>query len=137
MAPAAPVSKTDAAGALAWHAGCHICIDPESGEVVRCLPAPEGVDGSGMAHAEGARWIGDWDGKSLLKVDIGTGKVEQRLQTDRFVTGVGWSPTRQSYVAACGIKASRRGPHQLRLLDQFPEGLRVQRLRLIAHLFSE
>ncbi|MFT5049002.1 MAG: outer membrane protein assembly factor BamB [Chlamydiales bacterium] len=52
-------------------------IDPESGEVVHTLPAPAGVHCSGMAHAEVVLWIGDWDGKSLLKVDIETSKVEK------------------------------------------------------------
>ena len=62
-------------------------VDPESGEVIRRLPAPD-VHCSGMAWAEGSLWIGDFDGKGLVQIDAETGEVRKRLQTDRFVTGV-------------------------------------------------
>jgi len=68
-----------------------IRIDTESGEIVRTLPAPKDVHCSGMAFAEGALWIGDFNGKRLIKVDIESGEIEKRLTTDRFVTGVSWS----------------------------------------------
>lgn len=66
-------------------------LDPESGAVLRSIPKPDGVHCSGMAWVDGALWIGDFDGRALVKVDAETGAVLKRLESDRLVTGVDWT----------------------------------------------
>lgn len=66
-------------------------IEPGTGAIERSIPAPAGVHCSGMAWAEGALWIGDFDGPGIVKVDAQTGAVERRLVADRFVTGIAWN----------------------------------------------
>jgi hypothetical protein len=65
-------------------------VEPETGAVVRSLPTPAGVHCSGMAWVPGALWIGDYDGKRLVKVSLETGEVVKELGSDRFVTGIEW-----------------------------------------------
>lgn len=65
-------------------------LDPESGEIVHSIPQPDDCHCSGMAWAEGSLWVGNYDGKQLLKIDPVTGAVRKRLDVDRFVTGVTW-----------------------------------------------
>jgi glutamine cyclotransferase len=63
-------------------------FDPETGEVLSTVPAPEQGEVSGMAYAEGFLWIGQYRGKAVLKVDPKTGKVLKKIACDRLVTGV-------------------------------------------------
>ncbi len=65
-----------------------LVVEPNTGKVVRKLPAPNGGQNSGMAWADGYLWIGQWRGKKILKVDAKTGEVVKTLASDRFVTGV-------------------------------------------------
>ncbi|UFM65996.1 glutaminyl-peptide cyclotransferase [Paracoccus sp. MA] len=65
-------------------------IDPESGEVLATIPAPEGGN-SGLAWAEGALWVGQHRGRRIHQVDPETGKVLRSIDCDRFVTGVTWA----------------------------------------------
>jgi sugar lactone lactonase YvrE len=67
-----------------------VCVEPQTGRVVRTLRTPEGVHCSGMAWVPGALWIGDFDGKRLVKVSLETGEVVKELASDRFVTGIEW-----------------------------------------------
>lgn len=64
-------------------------IDPESGSVLGSIPAPPN-GGSGMAWAEGALWVGQYRGRSILQLDPGTGAILRTIASDRFVTGVSW-----------------------------------------------
>jgi glutamine cyclotransferase len=65
-------------------------IDPKTGEVLATIPAPGGLDDSGLAWAEGSLWVGQHRGRKIHQVDPETGKVLRTIETDRFVTGVTW-----------------------------------------------
>jgi glutamine cyclotransferase len=62
-------------------------IDPQSGNVVGVIPAPEGQT-AGLTWAEGNLWIGLYREKRILKLDAATGRVLQSIASERFVTGV-------------------------------------------------
>lgn len=63
-------------------------LDPTSGAVVATVPAPPNTDFSGLTWAEGALWVGVYEGKQILKLDPATGKVLRTVKSDRLVTGV-------------------------------------------------
>lgn len=65
-------------------------VDPESGEVVATIPAPNDDDCSGLAWAEGSLWMGQADGRKILQIDPKTGDVLRTIHSDRVVTGVTW-----------------------------------------------
>jgi streptogramin lyase len=65
-------------------------IDPDSGAVLAVIPAPEGKN-SGLTWAEGSLWVGQNQGKRILKLDPATGQVLHTIESDRFVTGVSFS----------------------------------------------
>jgi streptogramin lyase len=65
-------------------------IDPDSGAVLGVIPAPEGQC-SGLSWAEGSLWLGQNQGKRILKLDPRNGRVLQTVESDRFVTGVSFS----------------------------------------------
>lgn len=65
-------------------------IDPKTGEVVGTLPAPGKGDDSGLAWAEGALWVGQYEARKIYQIDPQTGAVLRTLESNRFVTGVSW-----------------------------------------------
>lgn len=65
-------------------------IDPRSGEVLAVIPAPGGGKDSGMAWAEGALWVGQYQGRCIHQIDPGTGEILRTIESDRLVTGVTW-----------------------------------------------
>jgi glutamine cyclotransferase len=64
-------------------------IDPKSGRVLSTIPAPGGA-GSGLAWAEGTLWMGQYRNRKIHQIDPETGAVLRTIESDRFVTGVGW-----------------------------------------------
>jgi glutamine cyclotransferase len=65
-------------------------IDPASGRVLHTIPAPgEGCD-SGLTWAEGALWVGQYQGRKIHQIDPQTGAILRTIESDRFVTGVTW-----------------------------------------------
>lgn len=64
-------------------------INPENGEVIAAIPAPEG-GASGMAWAEGYLWVGQYQRKKIHQIHPGTGKILNTIDSNRFVTGVTW-----------------------------------------------
>jgi streptogramin lyase len=66
-------------------------VDPKTRAAVATIPNPEPKSAAGMAWAEGALWIGLYDGKKILKVDPATGRVLKTVAVNRFVTGVTWA----------------------------------------------
>lgn len=65
-------------------------IDPASGRVLATIPAPGAGGDSGLAWAEGALWVGQYQDRRILQVDPETGAVLRTIESDRFVTGVSW-----------------------------------------------
>lgn len=65
-------------------------VDPATGAIVATIAAPPGVT-SGLAYAAGALWAGDFEDRTIRKLDPSTGRVLQTIRSDRFVTGVTWS----------------------------------------------
>ena len=65
-------------------------IDPETGRVLSTIPAPGGGGDSGLAWAEGALWVGEYQARKIHQVDPETGKVLRSIETNRHVTGVSW-----------------------------------------------
>lgn len=65
-------------------------IDPASGCVLATIPAPGGGGDSGLAWAEGALWVGQYQNRKILQVDPQTGAVLRTIESNRFVTGVSW-----------------------------------------------
>ncbi|MFO0566256.1 MAG: glutamine cyclotransferase [Polyangiaceae bacterium] len=65
-------------------------VDPESGEVLGSIPAPD-EHTTGLAWQSGALWAGSFRGQKLYKLDAESGKVLRTLESDRFVTGVSFS----------------------------------------------
>jgi streptogramin lyase len=63
-------------------------VDPATGDVVAILPLPPNKDYAGLTWAEGALWIGEYQGRRILKIDPETGGVLRTVQSDRLVTGV-------------------------------------------------
>lgn len=65
-------------------------IDPGSGAVLATIPAPGKGGDSGLAWAEGALWVGEYQAGKIHQVDPGTGAVLRTIDTNRLVTGVSW-----------------------------------------------
>lgn len=63
-------------------------VDPTTGAVVAIVPAPPDADYAGLTWAEGALWVGQYQGRRILKVDPETGRVLRTVRSDRLVTGV-------------------------------------------------
>jgi hypothetical protein len=63
-------------------------VDPETGAVLAIVPAPPSADYAGLTWAEGALWVGLYEGRRILKLDPETGRVLRTVQSDRLVTGV-------------------------------------------------
>ena len=63
-------------------------IDPKSGKVLSTIPLPGG--GSGLAWAEGALWVGQYQARKILQLDPETGAVLRSIDSNRHVTGVSW-----------------------------------------------
>ena len=64
-------------------------IDPKSGKVLSTIPTPGGSN-SGMAWAEGALWVGQYQDRKIVQIDPETGKVLKTIDSNRHVTGVTW-----------------------------------------------
>ncbi|ACC75496.1 PQQ-binding-like beta-propeller repeat protein [Paraburkholderia phymatum] len=64
-------------------------VDPQSGAVVATIPAPAGMN-SGLAWAEGALWIGQYQDRKIHQLDPHTGAILRTIESSRFVTGVTW-----------------------------------------------
>jgi glutamine cyclotransferase len=65
-------------------------IDPATGRVLATIPAPGGGGDSGLAWAEGTRWVGQYRDRKIRQIDPETGKVLRTIESNRFVTGVTW-----------------------------------------------
>lgn len=65
-------------------------VDPKSGKVLATIPAPGGGGDSGMAWADGALWVGQYQQRKIHQVDPDTGRVLRTMESDRYVTGVTW-----------------------------------------------
>lgn len=65
-------------------------IDPRTGRVVATIPAPGGGGDSGMAWADGALWVGQYQERKIHKIDPNTGAVLRTIESNRHVTGVTW-----------------------------------------------
>jgi hypothetical protein len=63
-------------------------VDPATGAVLAIVPAPPDADYAGLTWAEGALWVGQYQGRRILKLDPETGRVLRTVQSDRLVTGV-------------------------------------------------
>lgn len=63
-------------------------VDPATGAVLTTLPAPPDADYAGLTWAEGALWVGQYQGRRILKLDPETGRILRAVQSDRMVTGV-------------------------------------------------
>lgn len=63
-------------------------VDPATGAVLAIVPAPPDADYAGLTWAEGALWVGQYQGRRILKLDPETGRVLRTVQSDRMVTGV-------------------------------------------------
>jgi glutamine cyclotransferase len=63
-------------------------IDPKTGKVLSIIPLPGG--GSGLAWAEGALWVGQYQARKILQLDPETGAVLRSIESNRHVTGVSW-----------------------------------------------
>jgi glutamine cyclotransferase len=51
---------------------------------------PDGGGCSGLAWAEGARWVACYRGRRIHEVDPASGAVLRTIESDRYVTGVTW-----------------------------------------------
>jgi outer membrane protein assembly factor BamB len=65
-------------------------IDPESGQVLATIPAPDGGGDSGLAWAEGTLWVGAYRNRKIHQIDPETGAILRTIESNRFVTGVTW-----------------------------------------------
>ncbi len=63
-------------------------VDAATGAVVAIVPAPPDADYAGLTWAEGALWVGQYEGRRILKLDPETGAVLRTVPSDRLVTGV-------------------------------------------------
>ncbi|MCO4878787.1 PQQ-binding-like beta-propeller repeat protein [Paraburkholderia caribensis] len=64
-------------------------VDPQTGAVLATLPAPAGSN-SGLAWAEGALWVGQYQERKIHQLDPATGAILRTIESNRFVTGVTW-----------------------------------------------
>lgn len=65
-------------------------VDPNTGDVLSTIPAPDGERTSGMAWAEGSLWVAAYKDRKIRQIDPGTGKVLRTIESNRYVTGVTW-----------------------------------------------
>ena len=65
-------------------------IDPESGKVLKSIPAPGGGSDSGLTWAEGSLWVGQYRDRKIHQIDPETGAIRRTIESNRFVTGVTW-----------------------------------------------
>jgi glutamine cyclotransferase len=65
-------------------------IDPQTGRALATIPAPGGRGCSGLAWAEGALWVGRYEGRKIHQIDPQTGAILRTVESNRFVTGVTW-----------------------------------------------
>ncbi|MFT4133449.1 DUF5074 domain-containing protein [Labrys sp. (in: a-proteobacteria)] len=65
-------------------------IDPATGTVLATIPAPGGGKDSGLAWAEGALWVGQYQDRKIHQIDPETGATLRTIESNRFVTGVTW-----------------------------------------------
>ena len=65
-------------------------IDPATGKVLATIPAPGGGKDSGLAWAEGALWVGQYQDRKIHQIDPETGATLRTIESNRFVTGVTW-----------------------------------------------
>lgn len=65
-------------------------IDPATGRVLATIPAPGGGKDSGLAWAEGALWVGQYQDRKIHQIDPETGATLRTIESNRFVTGVTW-----------------------------------------------
>jgi streptogramin lyase len=67
-------------------------IDPATGQVLATIPAPGGPGASsGLAWAEGALWVGQYQDNKIHRLDPETGAVLRTIETNRHVTGITWA----------------------------------------------
>ncbi|AUT64724.1 glutamine cyclotransferase [Paraburkholderia sp. SIMBA_049] len=64
-------------------------VDPQTGGVLATIPAPAGSN-SGLAWAEGALWVGQYQERKIHQLDPQTGAILRTIESNRFVTGVTW-----------------------------------------------
>jgi glutamine cyclotransferase len=64
-------------------------VDPQTGAVLTTIPAPAGSN-SGLAWAEGALWVGQYQERKIHQLDPQTGAILRTIESNRFVTGVTW-----------------------------------------------
>jgi len=65
-------------------------IDPKTGSVLGTIPAPGCGRDSGLAWAEGTRWVGQYRDRKIHQIDPETGEILRTIESNRFVTGVTW-----------------------------------------------
>jgi outer membrane protein assembly factor BamB len=65
-------------------------VDPDTGHVLRSIPAPGKGKDSGLTWAEGTLWVGQYSDRVIHQIDPATGAVLRTIQSNRFVTGVTW-----------------------------------------------
>jgi streptogramin lyase len=65
-------------------------IDPETGQILATIPAPESGGNSGLAWAEGTLWVGQHRGCKIHQIDPQTGAILRTIESERMVTGVTW-----------------------------------------------
>jgi glutamine cyclotransferase len=69
-------------------------IDPQTGRVLATIPTPGAGGGagggSGLAWAEGSRWVGQYRDRKIHQIDPETGAILRTIESNRFVTGVTW-----------------------------------------------
>jgi hypothetical protein len=91
-------------------------IDRATGRVIREITLPD--DGvSGMSFAGDHLWVGHHRGKHLLKIDIATGAVLARIDSDCHVCGVTWVNDELWHCAWTTRSPSAEGWAELRRVD--------------------
>src|ERR1700738_1448633 len=56
-------------------------IEPNTGRVLATIPAPAGGGHSGLAWAEGALWVGQYEDRKIYQVDPQTGAILRTIET--------------------------------------------------------
>lgn len=112
-------------------------ITPETGEVIGSIPAPApgGGKDSGLAWAEGALWVGNYQDRNIAKIDPETGEALRLLKSSHFVTGVTWQGDELWHGAVdederCALR--RLDPESAEVLAEltFPKGVSVSGLAM-------
>jgi len=96
--------------------------------VLTTIPAPAGSN-SGLAWAEGALWVGQYQERKIVQLDPQTGAVLRTIESNRFVTGVTWVDGELWHGTSEGDESDLRHVDPatgevLEMLDM-PEGVRV------------